>query len=45
MLISQFIIDLNISHDDFKMIMNEKKEFDNQKNIINESKLNENAQV
>ena len=45
MLISHSIMDLNISHDEFKMIMNEKKDYDNQKNVINESKLNENAQV
>ena len=37
MLISQSIIDLNISHDEFKMIMNEKQDYDSQKNIINES--------
>ena len=29
MLISQFIMDLNISHDEFKMTMNEKKDYDN----------------
>ena len=45
MLISQSIMDLNISHDEFKMIMNEKKDYDNQKDIINESELNENSQV
>ena len=45
MLISHSIMDLNISHDEFKMIMNEKKDYDNQKNVINESELNENAQV
>ena len=36
MLISQSIMDLNISHDEFKMIINEKQDYDNQKNIINE---------
>ena len=45
MLISHSIMDLNISHDEFKMIMNEKKDYDNRKNVINESELNENAQV
>ena len=45
MLISQSIMDLNISHDEFKMIMNEKKDYDNQKDIINESELNESSQV
>ena len=28
MLISQSIMDLSISHDEFKMIMNEKKDYD-----------------
>ena len=45
-LICQSIADLDISHEEFKMIMNEKKDYDNQKNIINEgdkSKLVENA--
>ena len=36
MLISQSIMDLNISHDEFKMIINEKQDYDNQKSIINE---------
>ena len=45
MLISQSITDVNVSHKELKMIMNEKKDYDNQKNIINESKLNENAQI
>ena len=45
-LISQAIIDLQISHEEFKMIMDEKKDYDNQKqNIINKgdkSELSEN---
>ena len=36
MLISQVIIDLNVSHEEFKAIINEKKDYDDQKNIINE---------
>ena len=36
MLISQAIIDLDISHEGFKTIINEKKDYDSQKNIINE---------
>ena len=36
MLISQSIMDLNIIHDQFKMIINEKKDNDNQKNITND---------
>ena len=31
LLISQAIIDLQISHEKFKMIVNEKKDYDNQK--------------
>ena len=48
MLISQSIFDLDISHEEFKMIMNEKKDHDNKKNIINESDkstLSENINV
>ena len=36
MFVSQAIIDQIISHDEFKSIMNEKKDCDNQKNTINE---------
>ena len=46
MLISQAIIDLQINHEEFKMIVDEKKDYDNQKNIINgggKSKLSENV--
>ena len=47
LLISQAIIDLQISHEEFQMIVNEKKDYDNQKeNIINKedkSKLSENT--
>ena len=46
MLISQSVVDLDISHEEFKMIMNEKKTMKIKKNIINEgdkSKLVENA--
>ena len=49
MLISQPIVDLQISHKEFNMIVDEKKGYDNQKqNIINKgdkSELNENTQV
>ena len=45
MLISQPIMYLNISHDEFKMIMNEKKDYDNQKNNIKNKKLSESLQV
>ena len=34
MLISQAIIDFDISHEEFKTIINEKKDYDDQKNII-----------
>ena len=43
MLISQAITDRIIDHDEFKAIIDEKKDYDNKKNIINEgdkSKLN-----
>ena len=47
MLIRQAIIDLQISHEEFEMIFNEKKDYDNQKeNIINKGnkiKLSENV--
>ena len=47
LLISQAIIDLQISHEEFQMIVNEKKDYDNQKeNIKNKedkSKLSENT--
>ena len=47
LLISQAIIDLQISHEEFQMIVDEKKDYDNQKeNIINKkdkSKLSENT--
>ena len=49
MLMSQAIIDLQISHEEFKMIVDEKRDYDNQKqNIINKgdkSELSENIQV
>ena len=41
MLISQAIIDLDISHEEFKTIINEKKEYDDKKNMINEGRLTE----
>ena len=41
MLISQAIIDLHISHEEFKTIINEKKDYDDQKIIINEGRLTE----
>ena len=44
MLVSQSIMDLNISHDEFKMIINEKKkDYDNQKNTINKNEMSVNA--
>ena len=36
MLISQAITDTIIDHDEFKAIIDEKKDYDSQKNIINE---------
>ena len=46
-LVSETIIDLEIIHKEFKMIMNEKKDYDNKKeNIINretKSELSESA--
>ena len=36
MLISQAITDRIIDHDEFKAIIEEKKDYDSQKNIINE---------
>ena len=44
MLISQAITDGIIDHDEFKAIIDEKKDYDSQENIINEddkSKINE----
>ena len=41
MLISQTIIDLDISHEEFKTIIYEEKDYDDQKNIINEGRLTE----
>ena len=41
MLISQAIIDLDISHEEFKTIINEKKDYDDKKNITNEGRLTE----
>ena len=44
MLISQAITDRIIDHDEFKTIIDEKKDYDSQKNIINEDdkgKINE----
>ena len=40
MLISQSINDLNISHEEFKTIMDEKKDYDFQKQNIVDKKLN-----
>ena len=49
MLISQVIIDLQITHEEFKMIINEKKDYESQKeNIINKrykGELSENTQA
>ena len=41
MLISQAIIDLDISHEEFKIIINEKRDYDDQKNLVNEGRLTE----
>ena len=41
MLISQAIIDLDISHEESKTIKKEKKDYDDQKSIINEGRLTE----
>ena len=43
MLVSQSIIDLHITHDEFKMILNKKKDYGNQKNIINKGEMSVNA--
>ena len=45
MLISQAIADLQISHEEFKMTIDEKKDYDNQKQKIIDEKLTENVQV
>ena len=42
MLVSQAIIDLKISYEEFKMTVNEKKDYDDQKeNIINKGDTGE----
>ena len=43
MLISQPIMDLNISHDEFKMIINEKKDYDNQENATDKGEMTVNV--
>ena len=45
MLIGQSISDLKISHEEFKAIMNEKKDYENQKQYVTDKKLNETLQV
>ena len=45
MLISQAIIDLQISHEEFKMIVDEKKDYENQKENIIKGELNGNIQI
>ena len=45
MVISQTISDLNVSHEEFKAIMNEKKDYDDQKQQAADKKLNETVQV
>ena len=45
MLISQSINDIIISHEEFKTIMNEKKDYDDQKQNIVDKKLNETLQI
>ena len=39
MLLSQSITDLNISHEEFKAILDEKEDYDDQRNKANENKL------
>ena len=41
MLISKTIIDLGISHEEFKTTINEKKNYDDEKKLINEGRLTE----
>ena len=45
MLISQSITDLNISHEEFKAIIDEKKDYDNQKQYVTDKTLSEILQV
>ena len=45
MLISQSISDLNVIHEEFKAIMDEEKDSDDQKQQVTDKKLNENLQV
>ena len=45
MLISQAIIELQISHEEFKMIPDEKKYYDKQKENIIKCELNGNIQI
>ena len=45
MLISQSITDLNISHEESKAIIDEKKDYDNQKQYVTDTKLSKTLQV
>ena len=45
MLIIQSIMGLNISHDEFQVIINEKKDYDDKKNTINKGEMSTNAHV
>ena len=45
MLISQSITDLNISHEEFKAIIDEKKDYDYQKQYVTNKKLSETLQI
>ena len=45
MLISQSITNLNITHEAFKAIIDEKKDYDNQKQYVADKTLSENSQV
>ena len=45
MLISQSITYLNVSHEEFEATMNEKKDYDNQKQYVTDEKLKETLQV
>ena len=45
MMISQSIADLNITHDEFTAILNDKNDYDDHKNRANESKTSETEMV
>ena len=45
MLISRSITDLNINQEEFKVIMDEKQDYDDPKKQVTDKKLNETLQV